>query len=599
MITSGQAINANDYDYYFIENKVEVVLYPEGGREEINTNAIRVMNERGIDAVSDLTLGYNENNETLIIEDAEIIKPNGNKIKPETHDNQIVWAGLETGDVIYYRYKIRSYRVGKFSREFYDKFTFESYVPRENSTYCLIVPHNKKVFYKVVNGDVAPVITETGDYTSYVWQRASTAGILEENYMPPLGDIAATLHVSTMDDWNEIANWYSDLVYSKIANDDDYEIRNVVNQLFQSKGNLSASEKAELIYNYIADNISYSSVSFRQSDIIPQRASSTLNGRLGDCKDISTLFVSLANLAGLKSNLVLVSTRDNGQMDMLLPSFLFNHCIVKYFDEQNEAHYLELTNRDLPFQSLPDYLFKAICLTIPARNESRIDHNLETIQPKHKTADKLISKSTIQVNNNNMSISNTRVLYGNLTSSWRKTFQSLSTENIRKEMQNNIGSRFDNPIKIENVTFTALDERLDSISTTTQFSVSNEVKKIGAQSAFLVPYMSSIFTNDPINTDDRHYEIEYWNYENTDIYETYLDIFLPAEKSFVDVPQNQTLAFRDIRYSLTFDLLAPNHLHIERTGYINRNNIKPAEYVDFRSFVTKILELEGAYLTFK
>jgi hypothetical protein len=46
-------------------------------------------------------------------------------------------------------------------------------------------------------------------------------------------------------------------------------------------------------------------VPFRSGRVIfvPQRASVTINTRLGDCKDLSSLFTSLARMAGLRANM--------------------------------------------------------------------------------------------------------------------------------------------------------------------------------------------------------------------------------------------------------------------------------------------------------
>ena len=126
--------------------------------------------------------------------------------------------------------------------------------------------------------------------------------------------------------------------------------------------------KARRIYNYIQKNIRYSSVSFRQSAYVPQKASVTINTRLGDCKDLSSLFVSLASMAGLHANLVLVDTRDNGTKEMVLPSVEFNHCIVLLKMGGKET-YLELTDNNLPFGCLPNNLPGASSLIIPRQNE--------------------------------------------------------------------------------------------------------------------------------------------------------------------------------------------------------------------------------------
>ena len=96
----------------------------------------------------------------------------------------------------------------------------------------------------------------------------------------------------------------------------------------RARENLTDKEKVEIIYTFIVKNIRYSSVSFRQSGLIPQKANSVLNTKIGDCKDVSTLFVAMCKEAGIEdAGLVLVNTRDNGLKDLMLPSISFNHCI--------------------------------------------------------------------------------------------------------------------------------------------------------------------------------------------------------------------------------------------------------------------------------
>ncbi len=592
-------IKTEDYDFYYLKYETNIILYPEGGREQIHTTALKVLNQRGIDKYKEVSLSYNGNSETLTIEDAQLVKPNGKRIKPEIVENQIVWTGLEANDVIYYKYKIRSYHEGKFAQEFYDQFVFSGFIPVESAKYSLIVPKDRKIHYETLNGDLDAKITDAEDFRIYQWEKNITTPIKEEPHMPSAVDFATTLHVSTISDWNEIAQWYSDVVYSKIANDKVFEVTEAYDELFGGKTGLTADQKAKIIYDYIAKNISYSSVSFRQSAIIPQKASKTINTRLGDCKDFSTLFVSLANLCGLKSNLVLVSTRDNGKKDMHLPSFLFNHCIVKYFDEKNVEHYLELTDREMPFKSLPSDLYQAVSLTIPAKTETDSKYSLAPIDTKNKTNDRSLSKTKIEIIGNEMSLVSTNVKYGNLSVGLRRKYRSMSQENTVKEMQETYSRHFTTPVKINKVSFIGLEECLDSVSFTNNMTVSSQVKKIGTQSAFSVPFSDVIFTSSPVSLESRKYDFEYWEYETADEYSEQIEILLPADKIFVDIPKSEKLTLNAITYSITYTKVAPNKLLVTRKANISRDNIAASDYPKFKAFVSKIVEIEGAYITFK
>ena len=157
----------------------------------------------------------------------------------------------------------------------------------------------------------------------------------DEPLMPLNVDAGTILHISTIASWKEIANWYSDICNNK--SEEDFEILALYKKLFpDANKTMTQFQKAKIIYEYIESNIRYSSVSFRQSAFVPQRASATLTTRLGDCKDLSNLFVTLAHKAGINAQMVLIDTRDNGQKDILLPSVEFNHCIAKAILDNKE-----------------------------------------------------------------------------------------------------------------------------------------------------------------------------------------------------------------------------------------------------------------------
>ncbi len=172
-----------------------------------------------------------------------------------------------------------------------------------------------------------------------------------ESFMPSVDDFGDVLHLSTVKSWDMIAEWYSDI--TRIQSREEYDVNVAFAKIFPGgTSGLSDMEKAKKIYEFIEENIGYSSVPFRQGAYVPQRAAKTLATRLGDCKDMSALFPAFAHKAGLEANMVLVSTRNNGVKGITLPSMEFNHCIVQY-KAGNQHRYLELTDRYLPFGALP------------------------------------------------------------------------------------------------------------------------------------------------------------------------------------------------------------------------------------------------------
>ena len=272
------------------------VIYPGGGSEMKFFIAVKTLNVDGVDKWKEYYVGTS-GDQSLNVEKAEIIKANGNRIKAEVNYNAVVFSGLEPGDGIVLVYKIQNFFAGKLSENFWDKHVLNSYFPLEKSKFQLLVPKDTKFSYKVNNHELEPVKTSEGDFEKYVWEVEKQPSIKSESNTAPLSDVGKTLFISSFTSWDDISKWYSDLAQTKTKTSP--EVKNTYAKIVEGKENASDYEKAKLIYNYIVKEIRYSSISFRQSGLIPQKASDVITTKIGDCKDVSTLFVALCKEAGI------------------------------------------------------------------------------------------------------------------------------------------------------------------------------------------------------------------------------------------------------------------------------------------------------------
>jgi hypothetical protein len=421
--------------------------------------------------------------------------------------------------------------------------------------------------------------------------------IKDEPLMPLLVDAGNILHISTIPSWKEIANWYSDAVNNK--SEEDFEILALYKKLFpQENKTMTQFQKAKIIYEYIESNIRYSSVSFRQSAFIPQRASATLTSRLGDCKDLSNLFVTLAHMAGINAQMVLVDTRDNGQKDILLPSVGFNHCIVKAVLD-HKSYFLELTDNYLPFTSLPNNLNGAIALEIPSKSGAP---KAELIQLKsgNRTRDVIKRFMDIKPGEGDLNVAVKAIKYGAFSSYVRENYRNLDNEKQMQEMEKSIAGSYKNNVRLEKVAFTDLSKLNDSVMFSYSYKVKNEIAEIGSMNTFKVTYPDIVASLDNFSADKRDYPIEYWRYENADAYETTVNITAPAGKKFVELPKGESLTFRDMKYSIQYTLKTPDKLTIIRKFSNGRDQqISPEDYNAFKVFFEKIVKAEQKFIAYK
>ena len=255
-------------------------------------------------------------------------------------------------DCIYIKYKIRDFFTGELSNHFWDDFNFNKFYPIENVRYALIMPNNREIYYRGQNMNSEPAIKkEIGNNTLYVWQMKNIEAVKYEAGMPSLDQVGMTLYFSTIKNWDYIAKWYLNLTNSKTVV--NYEIKEKVAELLKGKENLTEKDKIKIIYEYIIKNITYSSVPFRQSAFIPQKARDVLATMIGDCKDMATLFITMLKAIDVKADYVLVNTRNEGANTNALPGIYFNHVIARV-NIDGKPMLFDLTARDYPFGTLPE-----------------------------------------------------------------------------------------------------------------------------------------------------------------------------------------------------------------------------------------------------
>lgn len=583
--------------YYYIFNDKKVVLYGEGANEQVINMAVYINNKDGLENWKEVRIPYNSVYEDMTIIKAEVIKANGAKIAAESYDNELVYTRLEPGDVVYLNYKVSSYGIGRLGREFWDKYYFSTYSPTLLSRYSLLVAEPLSVYYELSNSQgMKPVESKHENFRMYTWEMRNQAPVKEEDYSPSVSDIGQVLHVSTVKSWDVIAEWYSDI--TRIQSKEDFDINAAYKEVFpKGVAGLSDREKAERIYNYIEANISYSSVPFRQGAYVPQRASKTLNTRLGDCKDLSTLFVSFARKAGMDANLVLVSTRSNGQQSMRLPSLEFNHCVVRYKDGADYRS-LELTDNHLPFNAVTQSLTKAQILNIPYEYKAgEIIHlyepavNFDVTKSRH---------SKILVENNDLHINTVLTTNGEVASALRNSYGDKAQDELKQDLQESVSGQFKNPVTLEKFSFSNLDNLSDTVIMNQTYTVKNDVINVGDLNMMKPPLLDIVATADIFNNEPRQYPFEYWRYENVERYNTEVEIELPAGKSFDQVPGNVAASFGNMKYELTYVKPAPNKLLIKRVFQTNiRENIQPDVFPKMKDFFNTIVAAEQKYVSFK
>ncbi|NNC94219.1 MAG: DUF3857 domain-containing protein, partial [Chitinophagales bacterium] len=590
--------NSPDGDAYPEDNslimldEVQKVVYAGGGSEERHALGIKVFNSSGVDRWKEYYISL-FGNQSGVLEKAEVLKKNGSKLTAEQSGSQLVFTNLEPGDAIYLVYKVQNYYSGKLTNHFWDKHHIESYFPKLHSRFSLMVPKGRKFSYEVLNGNTEPSKSNDDNFDFYTWNNKDVASIKYEPYMPDISDVGEVLHISSFDNWDYVAKWYAGLAQAKSKA--DFEVQETVAELFKGKEGMSDLDKVKEIYNYITQNIRYSSVSFIQSGLVPQKASRVINAKQGDCKDVSTLFVAMCKTQGIDANLVLVNTRDNGRYDMTLPSIAFNHCIAKV-NLPDASYYLELTGENLPFASGSSSLKNAFVLEIP--KDPSVQANAEIINPPTRTPNNTTRISQITFDGDLMKVRKETFKTGTKASSMRNSYKNEGKETQFKYMQEAINGLYPNMKLVVLEFIDGLTDNSKTIHYKYGYDVPEVFSELSGLSIFKLPWADGWKSPDFISAEKRNFPIELWKYFTGEYYEETLTIQPPAGKTFSDIPSNLTLSNAYIDYSIVYQKQG-NNLKVTRKFIIKDDKVKKEDYTAFKTFFGKIVKSDEQNLAFK
>ena len=576
-----------DDNSLFLLNSVQRVVYPEGAKEYRRQIAIKILKQTGIERWKEYGIGYNGHLEKLIIDKAEVIKANGSVVKAETYNNQIVFTSLEVNDVLHLEYRVQDFSSGLLSQQFFDKFLMQYSLPSVKVHYSLLVPNDKTFRYVVTNGDVEPQITEVENMKLYSWEINNQPKVKSESYLSDFMDIAPTLHYSSMPDWEFVSNWYRDVTTSKF--NADYVLKETFRTIMEGNEQATQEEKARLIYNYILENISYSSVGFLQSNYIPQKASRTITTRLGDCKDLSTLFVALCREAGIDANLVLILTRDNGHSTLALPEIGFNHCIAQ-LNLDDKSYYLELTDNFLPFGAAIHSNLNAEILPVPL-NQPVINGRLPKLEMSHRLANSSERTHRVSLNNNDMMIKR-EIAYTGLNASWeRGEFRYAGADDQLKSKSEDISKQFKVPARLTGLSFRGLEDLSDTVYVNTEIEVKNAAQDVAGMKIFALPW-TDINSLSLVSLESRTFPLDYWSYQIEDYTTETIILDLPAGRKLAEVPEDVRYECPTALYTVKYDLSKSGKVIITRYFKRKQDYIQPQDYPAFREFLHQVSEYD-------
>jgi predicted Zn-dependent protease/transglutaminase-like putative cysteine protease len=167
--------------------------------------------------------------------------------------------------------------------------------------------------------------------------------------------------------WAEVGAWYRSMEGHRAEPDDD--IRSKVKDLIAGK--TTDEDKARAIYAFVGPQIRYIGVAFGIGRYQPHEAGEILRNQYGDCKDKTTLLISMLSAAGITSDAVLIGAGVAFNQDVPSPGS-FNHAInLVHID--GKPVWLDATAEIAPYRMLEFQIRGHQALVIPLTGDAHIE----------------------------------------------------------------------------------------------------------------------------------------------------------------------------------------------------------------------------------
>jgi transglutaminase-like putative cysteine protease/tetratricopeptide (TPR) repeat protein len=339
------------------------VHFENDGTEVSETEAVvRIQSQAGVEEFGQLVFGYSSATEKLEVEYVRVRKPDGRVVvTPEStaqdfapdvlkeapmysdyRQRHISVAALQSGDTLEYRTVTRvltSLATGNFWYEY----TFPKDVVVNEARLELDIPKSREVKLKTPTRQ--PETHDTGDRRVYTWVVKNIQPERDKENNDEDEETGPDVQLTTFTDWKQVAQWYAKLQGERMTVDDS--VRKKAEEL--TKGADTSTEKARRLYDYVARNVRYVSISLGVGRYQPHSALDVLQYGYGDCKDKHTLFSALLRAEGIQSYPVLIDSSRKLDADVPSPA-QFDHVITAArLGTGTELTWLDTTPEVTPF----------------------------------------------------------------------------------------------------------------------------------------------------------------------------------------------------------------------------------------------------------
>jgi tetratricopeptide (TPR) repeat protein len=367
------------------------------GRKETIAR-VRVQSEAGVQQWGQIPIGYNSANERVEISYVRVVQSDGSVVKAGDDAVQDLSAPMEREAPVYtdYRQKhitVPGLRPGEVleydvvtvihtplaAGQFWADYEFDKNNITLDEELDVDVPSDRPLKLKNKAG-MDPKILEENGRRIYHWTSSHLEREDDEKNKDKDKDKdkdkkkkkksdeeRPDVQLTTFVSWEQMGRWYAGLEKDRRA--PSPEVRAKAQELTKDLDN--DLDKVQALYDFVAKNFRYVSLSLGLGRYQPHAAGDVLHNQYGDCKDKNTLLASLLEAEGLHAYSVLINSSRKLDPDVPSPS-QFDHVITMLPMNKDEV-WMDTTSEVAPFRLLAYSLRNKLALVIPANGTPHLE----------------------------------------------------------------------------------------------------------------------------------------------------------------------------------------------------------------------------------
>lgn len=562
--------------------------YPEEGRLESRRRVvIHILNDAGAKRWTEADLRQLGN-----ISNARVLKKDGTVTSPDLGWGMAVFKNLQAGDVIIAEGQSDSNMPDEMLGEFLNINLISWQAPVVQAEFELLLPDTMALYAACNRLDCNYTTSDSASMRLYRWNWQKVPKMEEEVGTPVNLDGVAWLMLGNAPDWSHVVRWYERTTYCRT--EPNYEVLEKVRELIRP--DMSETAIVQTLHHFITSEINYSYVPFLNSNYVPKKPGATLSAKIGDCKDVATLMISLLREHGIPAWYTLVSTNNFSNRELRPTIYVFNHAIVAYQLSDGKLRFADLTTDYFPTGVLPNNDCNAWALVIrPGETQLRR-------LPNH-ALDPEVSSFNIQATarldeDHNVLINSNISCKGTLAGNWREELLRCTEDEKQKLLSEYFGGGVLNHLDVHSFQFGGLDSFDAPLTLQIEARAYHQLDRVSNLWIMPLPLPMSLPVQKALFASQRHNDIDLdVFFELSPISET-VDFEVPSGFELVETPQNQILHTRFGDYELTFETTATG-LRIKRSLIFKQRFLLNHDFPEFKKFYLFVLDGDDVRLAMK